>query len=51
MPALYDIEKALLDFPVKYDESMNTVLTQVRSRERSLLRGLASWQQCCTNSH
>jgi dynein heavy chain len=28
LPPAYDIEKALLDFPVRYDESMNTVLTQ-----------------------
>ncbi|CAM9175434.1 unnamed protein product [Chrysoparadoxa australica] len=28
MPPLFDIERALLDFPVKYEESMNTVLTQ-----------------------
>lgn len=28
LPPGYDIEKALLDFPVRYDESMNTVLTQ-----------------------
>jgi dynein heavy chain len=28
IPAPYDIEKALIMFPVRYDESMNTVLTQ-----------------------
>jgi len=28
LPAIFDMEKALLDFPVKYEESMNTVLTQ-----------------------
>jgi len=28
MPSQYDIEKALLDFPTKYEESMNTVITQ-----------------------
>lgn len=28
IPELYDIEKALILFPVRYDESMNTVLTQ-----------------------
>ena len=29
IPAVFDIEKALILFPVKYEESMNTVLTQV----------------------
>jgi dynein heavy chain len=28
IPAEFDIEKALILFPVRYDESMNTVLTQ-----------------------
>lgn len=28
MPPTFDVEHALLDFPVRYDESMNTVLTQ-----------------------
>ena len=28
MPPVYDIEAALLDFPVRYDECMNTVLVQ-----------------------
>ena len=28
IPVAYDIEKALIMFPVKYEESMNTVLTQ-----------------------
>ncbi|TMW61529.1 hypothetical protein Poli38472_012720 [Pythium oligandrum] len=28
IPSLFDIEKAALDFPVVYNESMNTVLTQ-----------------------
>ena len=32
IPAVFDIEKALILFPVKYDESMNTVLTQVIER-------------------
>jgi Dynein heavy chain C-terminal domain len=27
----FDVERAALDFPVLYSESMNTVLTQVRS--------------------
>jgi dynein heavy chain len=32
IPAVFDIEKALILFPVKYEESMNTVLTQVIER-------------------
>ncbi|CAM9114000.1 unnamed protein product, partial [Choristocarpus tenellus] len=28
LPPAFDIERALLDFPVRYEESMNTVLTQ-----------------------
>lgn len=28
MPRPFDVERALLDFPVLYEESMNTVLTQ-----------------------
>ncbi|CAM9233557.1 unnamed protein product, partial [Phaeothamnion confervicola] len=28
LPPPFDVERALLDFPVRYDESMNTVLTQ-----------------------
>merc|ERR1711865_265323 len=28
VPHIFDIEKAEIDFPVRYDESMNTVLTQ-----------------------
>lgn len=38
MPPLFDVERALLDFPVRYDESMNTVLTQELIR----FNGLAS---------
>jgi len=36
IPDQYDIEKALLDFPVKYEESMNTVLTQELIRFNNL---------------
>merc|ERR1719181_1132304 len=32
LPPAFDVEKALLDFPVKYEESMNTVVTQELSR-------------------
>lgn len=28
LPPAFDVERALLDFPARYDESMNTVLTQ-----------------------
>jgi dynein heavy chain len=37
VPPLYDIEKALIMFPVKYDESMNTVLTQELLRFNNLI--------------
>ncbi|CAM9110379.1 unnamed protein product, partial [Ectocarpus fasciculatus] len=37
VPALYDIEKALIMFPVKYEESMNTVLTQELLRFNNLI--------------
>lgn len=36
LPPPYDIEKALLDFPVRYEESMNTVLTQELIRFNTL---------------
>jgi len=36
MPGAYDMEKALLDFPVKYEEGMNTVLTQELMRFNNL---------------
>ncbi|MAD34528.1 MAG: hypothetical protein CMJ88_12345 [Planctomycetes bacterium] len=37
VPEPFDIEKALLDFPVRYDESMNTVLTQELIRFNRLI--------------
>jgi len=37
MPAEFDIEKALILFPVRYDESMNTVLTQELIRFNRLI--------------
>jgi len=36
MPKSYDVEKALLDFPTKYEESMNTVITQELMRFNKL---------------
>ncbi|CAM9362495.1 unnamed protein product [Pylaiella littoralis] len=36
MPSLFDVERALLDFPVRYNESMNTVLTQELIRFNTL---------------
>lgn len=36
MPKPYDVEKALLDFPTKYEESMNTVITQELMRFNKL---------------
>lgn len=38
MPTAYDVERALLDFPVRYDESMNTVLTQELIRFNGLTK-------------
>ncbi|CAB1113079.1 unnamed protein product [Ectocarpus sp. CCAP 1310/34] len=38
MPPVFDVERALLDFPVRYDESMNTVLTQELIRFNGLSR-------------
>lgn len=38
MPPPFDVERALLDFPVRYDESMNTVLTQELIRFNSLTK-------------
>ena len=37
IPAIFDIEKALILFPVKYEESMNTVLTQELIRFNRLI--------------
>jgi dynein heavy chain len=42
IPAEYDIEKALILFPVKYDESMNTVLTQELMRFNRLTNAITS---------
>lgn len=37
MPPIFDVERALLDFPVRYDEAMNTVLTQELMRFNALI--------------
>jgi dynein heavy chain len=37
LPPQYDIERALIMFPVRYDESMNTVLTQELMRFNRLI--------------
>ncbi len=37
IPGIFDIEKALILFPVKYEESMNTVLTQELIRFNRLI--------------
>eukprot|EP00599_Poterioochromonas_sp_BG-1_P008225 CAMPEP_0173135378 /NCGR_PEP_ID=MMETSP1105-20130129/1860_1 /TAXON_ID=2985 /ORGANISM="Ochromonas sp., Strain BG-1" /LENGTH=4194 /DNA_ID=CAMNT_0014047373 /DNA_START=78 /DNA_END=12662 /DNA_ORIENTATION=- len=42
IPAPYDIEKALIMFPVRYEESMNTVLTQELIRFNRLTMTLTS---------
>lgn len=41
MPPSFDVERALLDFPVRYDESMNTVLTQELIRFNGLTKIIA----------
>lgn len=38
LPPAFDVERALLDFPVRYEESMNTVLTQELIRYNGLTR-------------
>jgi len=42
MPPAYDMEKALLDFPVMYEEGMNTVLTQELLRFNRLTNTIKS---------
>eukprot|EP01038_Epipyxis_sp_PR26KG_P008094 gene8094-10963_t len=42
IPPIYDIEKALILFPVRYDESMNTVLTQELIRFNRLISEVSS---------
>jgi len=37
VPHIFDIEKAEIDFPVRYDESMNTVLTQELMRFNTMI--------------
>ena len=41
VPAQYDIERALIMFPVRYEESMNTVLTQELIRFNRLIQEVA----------
>lgn len=40
VPELFDVMQAEKDYPVMYDESMNTVLTQELSRFNNLLSTL-----------
>jgi dynein heavy chain len=42
VPPIFDIEKALILFPVRYDESMNTVLTQELLRFNKLIARVKS---------
>ena len=42
LPGEFDMEKALLDFPVKYEEGMNTVLTQELIRFNRLTNCVSS---------
>ena len=40
LPELYDVEKVLIDYPIIYSESMNTVLSQELGRYNKLLEVL-----------
>ena len=42
LPQLYDVEKVLIDYPIIYSESMNTVLSQELGRYNKLLEVLLS---------
>ena len=42
MPPQYDIEKVMIDYPISYNESMNTVLTQELQRFNKLLTRVRS---------
>ena len=47
LPPAYDIELALIQFPVRYDEAMNTVLTQELQRFNNLtdlIKGMLKMQ-------
>ncbi len=42
LPEVYDVEKVLIDYPIVYSESMNTVLSQELGRYNALLAVLLS---------
>lgn len=42
IPALYDVKKAEKTYPVSYEQSMNTVLTQELTRFNNLLEEIIS---------
>ena len=42
LPSLFDVEKISMQYPVRYDESMNTVLVQEIQRYNALLQVLKS---------